>query len=177
MKETKNKEVVNVVKNFNDKITKIRNMVYYYELLDVIPDFKQKDSEEQKKIIEDTINFYLSEIKKMNNYDLIKKKNNEIEKVEDFFSYSNKKISEEECCKYKNSNDKFYIVEDNADYVVDNLINKLFRTDSRKLNLPIQYDTINEYGLSSEIEEKDTLRAFLWIILKLSVIYNFLKQE
>ena len=103
----------------------------------------------------------------MNNYNLIKDNNYDIDEVLDFFSYS-----------YKQDNEnKYYVVEDSADYVVDDLLNKLFKNDNRKLNLPVHYDTINEYELSSEIEEKDTTRAFLWIILKLSVIYSFLKDS
>lgn len=166
-KENKDNEVVNVVNCFDERISKIRSIVYHYELLDVIPDFNKKSSKEQKQIIEDTINFYLSEIKEMNNYNLIKDNNYNIEEVLDFFSYS-----------YKQDNEnKYYVVEDSAEYVVDDLLNKLFRNDNRKLNLPVHYDTINEYGLSSEIKEEDTTRAFLWIILKLSVIYNFLKDN
>lgn len=166
-KDNKDNEVVNVVNCFDERISKIRSIVYHYELLDVIPDFNKKSSKEQKQIIEDTINFYLSEIKEMNNYNLIKDNNYNIEEVLDFFSYS-----------YKQDNEnKYYVVEDSAEYVVDDLLNKLFRNDNRKLNLPVHYDTINEYGLSSEIKEEDTTRAFLWIILKLSVIYNFLKDN
>lgn len=166
-KENKDNEVVNVVNCFDERISKIRSIVYHYELLDVIPDFNKKSSKEQKQIIEDTINFYLSEIKEMNNYNLIKDNNYNIEEVLDFFSYSHK----------QDNDNKYYVIEDSAEYVVDDLLNKLFRNDNRKLNLPVHYDTINEYGLSSEIKEEDTTRAFLWIILKLSVIYNFLKDN
>lgn len=102
----------------------------------------------------------------MNNYNLIKDNNYDIDEILDFFSYSNK----------QDNKNKYYVVEDSADYIVDDLLNKLFRNDNRKLNLPVHYDIINEYGLSSEIDEKDTTRAFLWIILKLSVIYSFLKD-
>ena len=166
-KEIKDNEVVNVVNCFDERISKIRSIVYHYELLDVIPNFNNKSSKEQKQIIEDTINFYLSEIKEMNNYNLIKDNNYNIEEVLDFFSYSHK----------QDNDNKYYVIEDSAEYIVDDLLNKLFRNDNRKLNLPVHYDTINEYGLSSEIEEKDITRAFLWIILKLSVIYNFLKNN
>ena len=103
----------------------------------------------------------------MNNYNLIKDNNYNIEEVLDFFSYSHK----------QDNDNKYYVIEDSAEYIVDDLLNKLFRNDNRKLKLPVHYDTINEYGLSSEIEEKDITRAFLWIILKLSVIYNFLKNN
>jgi len=89
-KEIKDNEVVNVVNCFDERISKIRSIVYHYELLDVIPDFNKKSSKEQKQIIEDTINFYLSEIKKMNNYNLIKDNNYDIDEVLDFFSYSYK---------------------------------------------------------------------------------------
>lgn len=166
-KEIKDNEVVNVVNCFDERISKIRSIVYHYELLDVIPNFNNKSSKEQKQIIEDTINFYLSEIKEMNNYNLIKDNNYNIEEVLDFFSYSHK----------QDNDNKYYVIEDSAEYIVDDLLNKLFRNDNRKLKLPVHYDTINEYGLSSEIEEKDITRAFLWIILKLSVIYNFLKKN
>ena len=166
-KEIKDNEVVNVVNCFDERISKIRSIVYHYELLDVIPNFNNKSSKEQKQIIEDTINFYLSEIKEMNNYNLIKDNNYNIEEVLDFFSYSRK----------QDNDNKYYVIEDSAEYIVDDLLNKLFRNDNRKLKLPVHYDTINEYGLSSEIEEKDITRAFLWIILKLSVIYNFLKNN
>ena len=165
-KEIKDNEVVNVVNCFEERISKIRSIVYHYELLDVIPDFNKKNSKEKKQIIEYTINFYLSKIKKMNNYNLIKDNNYDIDEILDFFSYSNK----------QDNKNKYYVVEDSADYIVDDLLNKLFRNDNRKLNLPVHYDIINEYGLSSEIDEKDTTRAFLWIILKLSVIYSFLKD-
>ena len=80
-KEIKDNEVVNVVNCFEERISKIRSIVYHYELLDVIPDFNKKNSKEQKQIIEDTINFYLSKIKKMNNYNLIKDNNYDIKIV------------------------------------------------------------------------------------------------
>ena len=75
----------------------------------------------------------------------------------DFFSYSNK----------QDNNNKYYVVEDSADYIVDDLLNKLFRNDNRKLNLPVHYDIINEYGLSSEIDEKDTYKSIFMDYLKI----------
>lgn len=50
-KEIKDNEVVNVVNCFEERISKIRSIVYHYELLDVIPDFNKKNSKEQKQII------------------------------------------------------------------------------------------------------------------------------
>ena len=47
-KEIKDNEVVNVVNCFEERISKIRSIVYHYELLDVIPDFNKKNSKEKK---------------------------------------------------------------------------------------------------------------------------------
>lgn len=49
-KEIKDNEVVNVVNCFEERISKIRSIVYHYELLDVIPDFNKKIKESNKAL-------------------------------------------------------------------------------------------------------------------------------
>jgi len=49
--------------------------------------------------------------------------------------------------------------------------------EDRILNTPVKYDTLKQYCISNLISDEDVDKAFLWIILKLSVTYNFMTNK
>jgi len=103
--------------------------------------------------------------------DDIEKKYYDIQEVTDYFSYSfNKKLKEK---------DKhiFNEIEDNGECIADDLIKKLFMKDDRNIKAPVKYDTLKRYCISNLLKDEDVDKAFLWIILKLSVTYNFMTNK
>ena len=155
MKTKTNNEAVNeTITFFDKKINNVIDVLYNYSLLNNLPECIKLDKNTQKQIIEDTINYYLTKIESLN-MDDIEKKYYDIQEVTDYFSYSfNKKLKEK---------DKhiFNEIEDNGECIADDLIKKLFMKDDRNIKAPVKYVD----------------KAFLWIILKLSVTYNFMTNK
>lgn len=105
-------------------------MIYNYSLLKDLPQFMNLDAENQEMIIEKLINYYLKKIKKLNNEKKIKDKYYDIQEVTDYFSYLyNKKLSEKEKNRYS-------VIEDCGETIADDLIDKIFLDNNRKVELP-----------------------------------------
>ena len=68
-------------------------------------------------------------------------------------------------------------IEDNGECIADDLIKKLFMKDDRNIKAPVKYDTLKRYCISNLLKDEDVDKAFLWIILKLSVTYNFMTNK
>ena len=49
--------------------------------------------------------------------------------------------------------------------------------DDRNIKAPVKYDTLKRYCISNLLKDEDVDKAFLWIILKLSVTYNFMTNK
>lgn len=169
-------DLKNVVNNtttfFDNKINNVVNVLYNYNLFQHLPENLNSTKDSQEIVIENIINYYLSEIDKLNNAEKkLKEKYHDIQEIIDYFSCVNdKKLNE----KLKN---KYSVIEDNGECIADDLINKLFLKDKRKLALPIKVEIIKSYCISSLIQEEDIEKVFWWIILKLSATYNFLRNN
>lgn len=168
--ETYNKAVNETITFFDKKVNNVIDILYNYSLLNNLPSYTKLDKNIQKQVIENTINYYLTKIKELNK-DNIEKKYYDIQEITDYFSYSfNKNIDKKET-------DRFCVIEDNGESIADDLIVKLFMNEDRILNIPVKYDTLKQYCISNLISDEDVAKAFLWIILKLSVTYNFMKNK
>ena len=171
MKTKTNNEAVNeTITFFDKKVNNVIDVLYNYSLLNNLPECIKLDKNTQKQIIEYTINYYLTKIESLN-MDDIEKKYYDIQEVTDYFSYSfNKKLKEK---------DKhiFNEIEDNGECIADDLIKKLFMKDDRNIKAPVKYDTLKRYCISNLLKDEDVDKAFLWIILKLSVTYNFMTNK
>lgn len=168
MKTKTNNEAVNeTITFFDKKVNNVIDVLYNNSLLNNLPEYIKLDKDTQKQITEDTINYYLTKIESLN-MDDIEKNYYDIQEVTDYFSYSfNKKLTEKD-------KSRFNEVEDNGECIADDLIRKLFMKDDRKIKAPIKYDTLKQYCISNLLKDEDVDKAFLWIILKLSVAYNFI---
>ena len=153
-----------VVRCFDEKINTIKSIVYHYNLLDMIPNFIEMNENERKQKIEDIINFYLNKIKEQNSEEIIRKHRSSIDDITEFFNYS----YFDKCNDTMLSN-----IQEEAEYIADSFVQKLFTTTGNKLILPVRYEDIKNYCIISTIDEKYTDYVFLWIILKLAVVYNY----
>lgn len=169
--ETNNEAVNETITFFDKKVNNVIDILYNYSMLNNLPKYTELDENMQKQIIEDTINYYLTKIKSLNKKEDIEKDYHDIQEVLDYFSYlHNKNINKED-------QDRFCVIEDNGECIADDLICKLFMSGDRKINSPIKYETLKQYCISNLISDEDVDKAFLWIILKLSVTYNFIKRK
>lgn len=168
--ETYNEAVNETITFFDKKVNNVIDILYNYSLLNNLPSYTKLDKNIQKQVIENTINYYLTKIKELNK-DNIEKKYYDIQEITDYFSYSfNNNIDKKET-------DRFCVIEDNGECIADDLIVKLFMNEDRMLNTPVKYDTLKQYCISNLISDEDVDKAFLWIILKLSVTYNFMTNK
>ena len=152
--ETYNEAVNETITFFDKKVNNVIDILYNYSLLNNLPRYTKLDKNIQKQVIENTINYYLTKIKELNK-DNIEKKYYDIQEI----------------------TDRFCVIEDNGECIADDLIVKLFMNEDRILNTPVKYDTLKQYCISNLISDEDVDKAFLWIILKLSVTYNFMTNK
>ena len=67
----KDKFINDVIECFDNKINIIRNIVYNYNLLDIIPNLTTMSDDEKKQKLENIINFYLEKIQKSKKENII----------------------------------------------------------------------------------------------------------
>lgn len=164
----KDKFINDVIECFDNKINIIRNIVYNYNLLDIIPNLTTMSDDEKKQKLENIINFYLEKIQKSKKENIIQENRRKIDDILDFFDYS-----------YFDTQNKdvLSVVQEEAETITDSFVEKLFTKKGNKLLLPIKYDFIKSYCITSSVDKKYTDYVFLWIILKLSITYNFIKKK
>ena len=63
-----------------------------------------------------------------------------------------------------------YLEAESSD-IVNDLVSKSLKENNRNLNLPIRLQFIKEFCISSKVDESDTEKVILFIILELSIIY------
>ena len=84
----KDKFINDVIECFDNKINIIRNIVYNYNLLDIIPNLTTMSDDEKKQKLENIINFYLEKIQKSKKENIIQENRRKIDDILDFFDYS-----------------------------------------------------------------------------------------
>ena len=64
-----------------------------------------------------------------------------------------------------------------ADDIVDDLYLKLIGLNGRNLKLPIKLDDVINLQIRGIINSDDIEKVIYWVILKLSVLYNYLSRK
>lgn len=79
-------------------------------------------------------------------------------------------------CKKEKENKNTSRIIDEADYVVDELCSKVVGSNNRILELSLKIEYIENYCIGSSIKKEDLIKTLIWIVLKLSIIYNCLSK-
>lgn len=159
-----------VLNNINDKIDTIKKIEYHYNLKDLFNDLKNLSLEQKERTYESIINSQLETISKHNFDDITTiKKKHDIGDIQEFFSYSFFSKNEEE-------NNQFCAIEEEAEYVADDLIAKVCGKNGRSISLPISLSNIKNYCIHSVVSEDGIDKTILWIILDLSIICSYLNN-
>lgn len=152
-----------IKKQLEEKIKKIDAIEYHYDLFELFSTLKNLSPDKKNSIYENLINYYLENIKSK---DIITIENIEDKKEEimDFFYY-NYNLE-------RNENKSIYMyLEAESSDIVNDLVSKSLKENNRNLNLPIRLQFIKEFCISSKVDESDTEKVILFIILELSIIY------
>lgn len=146
------------------QISKIIDIEYHYNLLEIFSEIDSLPSDKQDDIYNKMINNYLRKIKNNGSMELFDKYQDDIDDVCEFYDYS---------YYYEGDNLRLRYLEHEADEITNDLIFKLFNDKGRELLLPIDYKYIIQFSVSSNISAERVKMIIWWIIMRLSVIYNF----
>ena len=77
----------------------------------------------------------------------------------------------------KQCNEYLADVESEGDEIADDLYLKLIGMNNRDLELPVNLKEIIKYQIHSIIDDKYIENVIQWVILKLAIMYMYLKNE
>ena len=156
-----------ICNNFENSILEIMNIKYYYDLKSIFSIESNLSEDDKYSLYENLINSYLFKIKELNKNIELNKFNRKIDDYLYFFSY-----------RFDNQNEEdLSDVESEGDEIADDLYLKLIGINNRNLELPINLKEIINYQIHSLIDDKDVEKVIQWIILKLAIMYTYLKKE
>lgn len=72
---------------------------------------------------------------------------------------------------------QYYDLENEADHIANDLINKVLGTNNRTIQSPLKIKDIIQFNISSTIDEQDITKVIMWVIMKLSVVDYFSKKK
>lgn len=151
-----------IFNTFNKKFKKILAIEYHYDLIDIFKCIQDKSIEEKNTIYEEMINSCLNKLTNID-HETMEKNNKSYDEICDFFEYAYFTSDE-----YEQAN--YYSIEEEAEAVVTDLINKIHGINNRGINLPIKLNVIKDFEIHNTIEEIDVEKVIFWIILKLATM-------
>lgn len=164
-----NDYISTITNNFNNTILKIKDIKYHYYLDKLLTtkfnNLKEKDKE---LILEELINYYLTEIKSLKSQISLKEISKQVNDIIDFFNFHKDDL--------KDNIDYCSIIEE-AEDIASDLYSKVTNVNDRNIELPIKITFLKTYCISSNIKDNDIIRVLTWIVLKLSVIYHCLPKQ
>ena len=164
-----NDYISTITNNFNNTILKIKDIKYHYYLDKLLTtkfnNLKEKDKE---LILEELINYYLTEIKNLKSQIPLKEISKQVNDIIDFFNFHKDDL--------KDNIDYCSIIEE-AEDIASDLSSKATNVNDRNIELPIKITFLKTYCISSNIKDNDIIRVLTWIVLKLSVIYHCLPKQ
>lgn len=116
------------------------------------------------------INDYLKKIKLLENYPSMNDISKDINDITEFYDYTYGVDDQKE-------ESTLYEAMEEADDIVDDLYLKLIGFNGRNLKLPIKLDDIINLQIRGIINSDDIEKVIYWVILKLSVLYNYLSSK
>lgn len=173
------KQVNNIVLDFEDKIKKIMSIEYHYNLDNIFKNISNLPDEVRYDLYEMLINYYLENLSKLDHHvaldQIYKEEENSIKKLHDiqniidFFDYST----------IHQSQDDYDLdeIEEEASVIAFDLVAKVLGKNGRNLNLPVKVQNIKDFCINNSIRECNMHQLFYLIILDLSVIYHYVSNK
>lgn len=156
-----------ICNNFENSIVEIMNIKYFYDLKSFFSTGSNLSDDEKNTLYENLINNYLLKIKELNKNVELNRFSSSVDDYLDFFSNG-----------YNKQYDKEYSdIESEGDEIADDLYLKLIGTNNRSLELPIRLSEIKKYQVHSIIDDKNIEKVIQWVILKLAIMYTYLKNK
>lgn len=164
-----NNYISTITNNFNNTILKIKDIEYHYYLDKLLTtEFNNLKEKDKELILEELINYYLTEIKNLKSQISLKEISKQVNDIIDFFNFHKDDL--------KDNIDYCSIIEE-AEDIASDLYSKVTNVNDRNIELPIKIIFLKSYCISSNIKDNDIIRALIWIVLKLSVIYHCLPKQ
>lgn len=165
-----NKEMDVIINIVDEKFKKIMAIEYHYNLFELFKVLDEKTEQEQNKIYENLINYYLNLIKENGSYQIIFDKEREIDDILSFFDYTYFIKNEEKVKTCWNTQEE-------GDYVANDLVEKIFGRNKRNIKLPVSLQTIKDYSVPNIVPKSEMKYIVLYIILRLATIYYISVSE
>lgn len=164
-----NDYISTITNNFNNTILKIKDIKYHYYLDKLLTtEFNNLKEKDKELILEELINYYLTEIKNLKSQISLKEISKQVNDIIDFFNFHKDDL--------KDNIDYCSIIEE-AEDIASDLYSKVTNVNDRNIELPIKITFLKTYCISSNIKDNDIIRVLTWIVLKLSVIYHCLPKQ
>lgn len=155
---------------FENSTKKIMAIEYHYDLEKIFSITDNLSLKEKYSLYETLINDYLKKIKSLKNHPSMNDIAKDINDITEFYDYTY------EVDKQKEESTLYEAMEE-ADDIVDDLYLKLIGVNGRNLKLPIKLDDIINLQIRGIINSDDIEKVIYWVILKLSVLYNYLSSK
>lgn len=155
---------------FENSTKKIMAIEYHYDLEKIFSITDSLSLKEKYSLYEALINDYLKKIKSLKNHPSMNDIAKDINDITEFYDYTYEVDDQKE-------ESTLYEVMEEADDIVDDLYLKLIGVNGRSLKLPIKLDDIINLQIRGIINSDDIEKVIYWVILKLSVLYNYLSSK
>lgn len=161
-----------ILVNIADKIKTIMDIQYHYNLGDLFNNLKGKTKAQKEEVYESIINYYLEKITTGRTIEDVEsvERDSDIDEIMTFFTYTYFSKDEE-------SKHNYFVIEEEAECVVDDLIAKICGRNKRNLKLPLKLKDIKDFCIENVVKEKDIESTIMWMILKLAVLNAFLDKQ
>ncbi|HIR49440.1 MAG TPA: hypothetical protein IAB35_05620 [Candidatus Faecimonas gallistercoris] len=155
---------------FENSTKKIMAIEYHYDLEKIFSISDNLSLKEKYSLYEALINDYLKKIKSLKNHPSMNDIAKDINDITEFYDYTYGVDDQKE-------ESTLYEAMEEADDIVDDLYLKLIGVNGRNLKLPIKLDDIINLQIRGIINSDDIEKVIYWVILKLSVLYNYLSSK
>ena len=155
---------------FENSTKKIMAIVYHYDLEKIFSITDNLSLKEKYSLYEALINDYLKKIKSLKIHPSMNDIAKDINDITEFYDYTYGVDDQKE-------ESTLYEAMEEADDIVDDLYLKLIGFNGRNLKLPIKLDDIINLQIRGIINSDDIEKVIYWVILKLSVLYNYLSSK
>lgn len=155
---------------FENSTKKIMAIEYHYDLEKIFSITDNLSYTEKYYLYEALINDYLRKIKSLKNHLSMNDIAKDINDITEFYDYTYGVDDPKE-------ESTLYEAMEEADDIVDDLYLKLIGLNGRNLKLPIKLDDVINLQIRGIINSDDIEKVIYWVILKLSVLYNYLSSK
>ena len=155
---------------FENSTKKIMAIEYHYDLEKIFSITDNLSYTEKYYLYEALINDYLRKIKSLKNHLSMNDIAKDINDITEFYDYTYGVDDPKE-------ESTLYEAMEEVDDIVDDLYLKLIGLNGRNLKLPIKLDDVINLQIRGIINSDDIEKVIYWVILKLSVLYNYLSRK